>query len=72
MHMMCPHVTTQLHISFSVVLCAWHCCVGLDLTLECMAWNKTTSKFVHGLYIKICSIADAMSKGSPRLIISSS
>ena len=65
MHIMCPaHVTTQLVIGF---LGAWHCCAGLDLILESMAWNKTTSKLVHGLYIKICSRADAMSEGSPCL-----
>ena len=63
----CRSMTSKLLISFLVVLtmCAWHCYAGLDLILECMAWNKTTSKFVHGLYFKICIAADAMSEGLP-------
>ena len=59
-------VITQLLISFSVVLCR------ARSHLECMAGNKTTNTFVHGVYIKICSAADAMSEGSPCLMISSS
>ena len=57
------HPVAHQFLGLFHVLCCTFLWALVDLILECMAWNKTTSKFFHGLYVKLCSIADAISDG---------